>query len=850
MPQVLFRSLCALSLLTVGLYGPIAQAQVRLVVSSPRGDTREIQIAADRGSTDAARSIAYFNHSSDRVVQVRVAEPVLCADFSSTSTARVRMRLIDPNEQIQPNRELASFGGIIDVSGSNGGFRMVNGVGSARTLRVVGSADLVCYVPGTPPPSAPAGTPVGQIASKELRCPDCLFANGFEAAASVGVDLAVSIGTPASVPANGTLNYSITFSNVGSSGTSNAQARDFFPQPSSRPSGCGTGSQPPCPATLGSGSWTCTSTGGATCPAPASGSGGLNLAGLSFPVGSSLTFTISRPLSQQVPLPPEGTQFQVSAAVFSEPGANEAVQSNNVAQRTISIVNNQPPTIGPIGPQSTLENEAKCVYFTASDPEGATLQYSGTSSNAVLVGTPLPASAFNDSRCTASQPNVRLEPALHRYGVTTITLLANDGVQNSAPQSFQLTVTNVNQAPSIAGFVAGAANCVHSKGEPINFNPNANPPTFEFPAGATGTITCNDFLNINFGPFEDDQVLVPNGSTPPPVQIVSQSGPAVIVGSPALARTSDGRSANLSFTLAQPSVSGSRDITLRVRDNGGTANGGVDLSDPRTFRIRVVGAPPTISDIPNQSFLEDCATPTGCTTGPTAGPLTIGPLPFTIGASGVDPNLLTVSGSSSDTTVIPNSALVFGGSGASRTLTINLPRDAYNALDASVGNPTVITVTVANGDVTASDTFSVRLREVNDPPNFDVREVTLPVGTASGINQQNAVVTNTSVGPANEATPPTGSGVPAQIIDAASTIVEVLAQSPTPIITGTPTISLAAGGRLTMQLVNGGGGTVPVGAACLRVTIFDTGDIVPPGENFRARTFKVRVGSADISCPP
>jgi hypothetical protein len=106
-------------------------------------------------------------------------------------------------------------------------------------------------------------------------------------------------------------------------------------------------------------------------------------------------------------------------------------------------------------------------------------------------------------------------------------------------------------------------------------------------------------------------------------------------------------------------------------------------------------SPPTISDVPDQVVQKNG---------------TLGPLAFTVGDAD-DPtgNSLTMSGTSSNTTLVPNANIIFGGSGNSRTLTIT---PAANLIGT-----TLITLTVTDADNnTASDTFNLK---VNAPPHFD-----------------------------------------------------------------------------------------------------------------------------------
>jgi formylglycine-generating enzyme required for sulfatase activity len=91
---------------------------------------------------------------------------------------------------------------------------------------------------------------------------------------------------------------------------------------------------------------------------------------------------------------------------------------------------------------------------------------------------------------------------------------------------------------------------------------------------------------------------------------------------------------------------------------------------------------PTISDIAAQTITEGNNT---------------GALAFTVGDAQTAAGSLIVSGSSSNTTLVPNANIVFGGSGANRTVTVT-------PASSQTGTAT-ITVTVSDGSLSASDTF-------------------------------------------------------------------------------------------------------------------------------------------------
>jgi hypothetical protein len=98
--------------------------------------------------------------------------------------------------------------------------------------------------------------------------------------------------------------------------------------------------------------------------------------------------------------------------------------------------------------------------------------------------------------------------------------------------------------------------------------------------------------------------------------------------------------------------------------------------------ILTPNTPPTISDIANQTIAAGANT---------------GALAFTVGDTETAAGSLTVSGASSNQTLVPVANIVFGGTGASRTVTVTPA--------AGQSGTATITVTVSDGSLSASDTF-------------------------------------------------------------------------------------------------------------------------------------------------
>ena len=87
------------------------------------------------------------------------------------------------------------------------------------------------------------------------------------------------------------------------------------------------------------------------------------------------------------------------------------------------------------------------------------------------------------------------------------------------------------------------------------------------------------------------------------------------------------------------------------------------------------------------------------------------PIAFTIGDAETQPNGLTVSGISSNTILVPNANITFGGgNGANRTIILTPSFGQFGT--------TTITVTVSDGTLDTSITFVLTVDAVNDPPTI------------------------------------------------------------------------------------------------------------------------------------
>ena len=103
----------------------------------------------------------------------------------------------------------------------------------------------------------------------------------------------------------------------------------------------------------------------------------------------------------------------------------------------------------------------------------------------------------------------------------------------------------------------------------------------------------------------------------------------------------------------------------------------------------------------------------------------MGAVPFTVGDTETAAGSLTVSGTSSNTTLVPNGNIVFGGSGANRTVTVTPAANQNGSAN--------ITVTVSDGSLSTPTSFQLTVNAVNDAPTITgIANQTTTAGTAVG----------------------------------------------------------------------------------------------------------------------
>ncbi len=221
-------------------------------------------------------------------------------------------------------------------------------------------------------------------------------------------------------------------------------------------------------------------------------------------------------------------------------------------------------------------------------------------------------------------------PADNQNGTATVTLClrdSGDGANVSAPQSFVITVTAVNDAPVITG--AATIDTQEDTSTAYTFTV-----TDVEDAAATLTLSCN-------------------------------TGSTAMLTKANMALSGSGENRTLTL-LPEPNRSGSVTVTLTATDTLGTST-----VKTVVMHIAPVNDAPVVSTIANRTTDEDTAT---------------GAIGFTVSDIDTDLSLCTVTAQSANEALVPGDAahIQTGGSGAARTLSLLPAADQSGAAGITV----------------------------------------------------------------------------------------------------------------------------------------------------------------------
>jgi hypothetical protein len=301
---------------------------------------------------------------------------------------------------------------------------------------------------------------------------------------------------------------------------------------------------------------------------------GLNATGLSI-VDAPHSSTIGQSVTVTATLTPSGattgtitvTASNSGGCVITLPQTSCALSFTAIGSQTIDAsysgnatfgpstastshtVINSLPTVSAPAAQSVLEDAVSSpIGITVGDLETSSgaLVLTATSSNTAVI----PASGIVLGG-SGSARTLTATPVPDAFGATTITLTVADGNGGTAMSTFDITVTSVNDAPSFS--VSG--DLVDAPGSGSRSVPGFVTSFSPGPANESGQTVASYDLVV------DDPVGVVSGVT------IAANG-------------------TLSYTRS--GLAGTATVTAKVRDSGGTSNGGVDLSAPVVFHLTVL----------------------------------------------------------------------------------------------------------------------------------------------------------------------------------------------------------------------------------------------------------------------
>lgn len=360
---------------------------------------------------------------------------------------------------------------------------------------------------------------------------------------------------------------------------------------------------------------------------------------------------------------------QTSAAGTYTVFVSNAVGSTTSQPATLTVTDEPPPGDLNIADQTTSEDVPVVVPFSIGAAETLPFIVTAISANQSLVAN---SNLFVSG--TGTNRNLLVTPNHDETGSVVITVAVSNEMV-SLSDSFTLTVAPINDIPTLAPIVD--VGVVQRAGQQ--------------------TILLS---GITPGAANEAQTLTVT---------VTNSNPSLF--SPTITYTNGATTAFLRFT---PPNNKSGTAVLTVAVNDGELSNNVVM---RTFTVYVrtsAATPPTISNIADASIDEDTSTPA---------------IAFTVGDSATPAANLIISAISSNPDLVPQSGIVFGGSGANRTIRVTPTPNGFGTA--------IITVCVKDTEFgLANDSFLLTVASVNDVPSLtaitnqtiDENSVLFPVG--------------------------------------------------------------------------------------------------------------------------
>ncbi len=442
---------------------------------------------------------------------------------------------------------------------------------------------------------------------------------------------------------------------------------------------------------------------------------------------------------------------------------------------TVRVVNNAPtfslgagPSLNEDAGPQTVANFLTALTAGPPDEAGQTVTITVTNDNAAL---------FAAAPAIAADGTLTFTPAADANGSATVTVTAvdnggtADGGIDTTIKTFTITVNAVNDAPTFT--LAGNQTAMEDG----------------------GAVSTAAFVTASFaGPADEATQAVSF--------VVSNDNAALFAVAPAIDATG-----KLTYTLAADAF-GTATVTVAAKDDGGTANGGVDTSAPQTFTITVtaVNDAPTFTLGANPTALED------------AGPQEVANFLTTLAAGPTNE-----TGQAVTMTVTSDNPTLFAVAPAIDPVTGKL---TFTPAANANGSATVTVTAVDNGGTadggidTTIKTFTITVTAVNDAPTFTVgaNQTVLEDGGSQAVA---GFIATKSAGPADEA----GQAVSFVVSNDNNAL---FAAQPTIDAAGKLTYTLAANafgiGTVTVVAKDDGGGADTSAAQTFTITVTAVND--------------------------
>ncbi|QTN30773.1 hypothetical protein HZ994_11475 [Akkermansiaceae bacterium] len=399
---------------------------------------------------------------------------------------------------------------------------------------------------------------------------------------------------------------------------------------------------------------------------------------------------------------------------------------------------NSAPTIASIGNVTTNQSTAtSTIPFTIGDVESTanSLTVTATSSNTALI--PNASIVLGGS---GTNRTFRITPTAGATGSSIITIQVSDGVRttsttftinvfnailgeladaeiapNQSTAPFTYGIQNLSWTSLSAGTSGGnvgrdrsvvfpfllpslgsisnpfSAVSFSANLESLDNSPLGNVRIYGLGKRDTATVLTTDYYAATSTLDTTDATLIqtnfiPSGTTGTGLKNTDNAGDAKLIAylnAQYAGGAGAGKYVFLRLATDTPQTGGSSRFRFTSAD-GAVAASNAAIRPQIGYLAASGNLPPTISSIGNRSIPVDTSS---------------GEIPFTIGDSQTSPASLILTQSSSNTALVPEENIVFGGSGAERTVSIT-------PVANQVGDST-ITITVSDGVLTSSTTFSL-----------------------------------------------------------------------------------------------------------------------------------------------